>query len=138
MIWDEDHDERFIEAVERLYMAGLLSPVQFMGERKGCLTLIVAAKFYFSGTEAETQAYVRAVEVIGQSLDDPWTTEIGMFDRAADNPHQNNPGGIIADQGRRVQTYLENIDSLWRLGTKDFTPAHTADYRPLDRLLFNA
>lgn len=133
VIWDEDHDERVIDAVEGLYMAGLLSPIQFIGERKGFLTVIVAAKFYYSGTEADTQAYVNAVEAIGQSLDDAWTTEVGMFDRAPGNPHQNNPGGIIADQGRRVQTYLENIDGLWRLGTKDFTPALTEDYRRFDR-----
>src|SRR5688572_1906398 len=30
VIWDEDHDSRVIEAVERIYMAGLLSPIQFI------------------------------------------------------------------------------------------------------------
>ncbi|MCV0415731.1 MAG: hypothetical protein K5831_12745 [Brevundimonas sp.] len=133
VIWDEDHDERVIEAVERLYMAGLLSPVQFIGERKGMLTIIVAAKFYYSGTEADTQAYNRAVDAIGQSLDDAWPVEVGMFDRAPGNPHQNDPRGIISDQGRRVQTYLENIDGLWRLGTKDFSLAMTEEYRRPDR-----
>jgi hypothetical protein len=129
VIWDEDHDERIIEAVERLYMAGLLSPVQFIGERKGMLTVILAARFYFSGTEADTQAYVHAVEAIGHSLADAWSTDVGIFDRAPGNPHQNDPRGIISDQGRRVRTYLENIDGLWGLGTKDFSPAMTEDYR---------
>lgn len=134
VIWDEDHDERVIDAIERLYMAGLMSPVQFIGERKGFLTVIVAAKFQFSGTEADARAYTSAVEAIGQSLDDAWTTEVGWFDRAPGNPHQNNPGGIIADQGRRVQTYLEHIDGLWRLGTKDFAPTPAEEYRRLEGL----
>lgn len=133
VIWDEDHDERVIEAVERLYMAGLLSPVQFIGERKGMLTIIVAAKFYYNGTEADTQAYIRAVDAIGQSLDDAWPVDVGMFDRAPGNPHQNDPRAIISDQGRRVQTYLENIDGLWRLGTKDFSLSMTEEYRRPDR-----
>src|SRR4051812_6684669 len=37
VIWDEDHDARVMEAVEALYFSGLLSPVRFIGERKGSL-----------------------------------------------------------------------------------------------------
>ena len=47
--------------------------------------------------------------------------------------HQNDPRAIISDQGRRVQTYLENIDGLWRLGTKDFSLSMTEEYRRPDR-----
>lgn len=120
IIWDEDHDERVIEAVERIYMAGLLSPVQFIGERKGGLTAIVAAKFYFAGSEADTQAYSRAVEDITQSLDDAWPAQIGSFDRQPGSPHQNFYEGLINDTAHRVGVYLANIDSLWGLGTKAY------------------
>lgn len=123
VIWDEDHDERVIEAIERIYMAGLLSPVQFIGERKGGLTAIVAAKFYFTGTKADTEAYRRAVEVISQSLDDPWPAELGSFDRNPGSPAQSFFEGLISDTDHRVGLYLANIDSLWSLGTKAYRPA---------------
>ncbi|WP_063826450.1 hypothetical protein [Bradyrhizobium genomosp. I (2014)] len=130
VIWDEDHDERVIEAVERIYMAGLLSPVQFIGERKGGLTAIVAAKFYFSGSEAGTAAYRTAVEAIVQGLDDPWPAELGSFDRSPGNPHQNFFEGLIQDSDHRVGLYLGNIDSLWGLGTKPYLPAAPAYFPP--------
>lgn len=122
VIWDEDHDERVIEAIERIYMAGLLSPVQFIGERKGGLTAIVAAKFYFIGSEAETEGYRRALEAITQGLDDPWPAELGSFDRSPGSPHQSFFEGLIQDNDHRVGLYLANIDSLWSLGTKAYMP----------------
>jgi hypothetical protein len=42
VIWDEDHDERVIGVVERMYFAGLLHPVLFVGERKGSLTVVLS------------------------------------------------------------------------------------------------
>lgn len=122
VIWDEDHDERVIDAIERIYMAGLLSPVQFIGERKGGLTAIVAAKFFYSGTQSDTLAYNRSIEAITQQLDDPWNSEIGSFDRSYVNSHQNRYEGLINDNDDRVGIYLANIDSLWGLGTRDYVP----------------
>jgi hypothetical protein len=126
VVWDEDHDIRVIEAVERIYMAGLLSPIQFIGERKGGLTAIVAAKFYWSRSEAESGSYAREIEDISQGLisgiGDSWPSEVGCFDRSPGNPHQNFAKRIIAAEEHRVTTYLTNIDSLWRLGTKPYVP----------------
>lgn len=122
VIWDEDHDERIIDAIERIYMAGLLSPVQFIGERKGSLTAIVAAKFFYAGRQADNVAYHRSVETITQELDDPWNAMIGSFDRATGSSHQNNFEGLINDRDDRVGIYLANIDSLWGLGTRSYTP----------------
>lgn len=121
VIWDEDHDERVIDAIERIYMAGLLSPIQFIGERKGSLTAIVAARFYFSGADADTKAYHSAIEAITRDLPDSWPAEVGCFDRAPGNPHQNFYEGIISDTDHRIALYLANIDSLWRLGTRDYS-----------------
>jgi hypothetical protein len=42
VIWDEDHDARVMEAVETLYFSGLLSPVRFIGERKGSLSVLIS------------------------------------------------------------------------------------------------
>lgn len=122
VIWDEDHDTRVIQAIEDIYMAGLLSPVQFIGERKGALNVIVAAKYYFSGSEADTQRYQQAINEIAQSQDDPWPAEVGSFDRVPMGEHQCIVGGIINSDEHRVLTYLRNIDSLWSLGTKSFGP----------------
>jgi hypothetical protein len=122
VVWDEDHDERVIDVIERIYMAGLLSPVQFIGERKGGLTAVVAARFHFSGTEADTNAYRQAIETITESSDDPWSAQIGSFDRSPGSYHQNFYEGLINDNDHKVGLYLANIDSLWNLGTKPYGP----------------
>ncbi|ASE39106.1 hypothetical protein [Brevundimonas vesicularis] len=119
VIWDEDHDTRVIEAIERIHMASLLSPVQFIGERKGMLTIIVASKFWGDGGDLE--AYRLMVQAAIEPMDDYWPVEIGTFDRSgAMGPdwHQTNPAGIISDATHKVNVYLSNIDTLWKLGTK--------------------
>lgn len=125
VIWDEDHDTRIIEIIENIYMAGLLSPIQFIGERKGTLTVIVAAKFYFGGTP-DIQDYMQQLQTIcnKSTHGDHWPVEVGMFDRSpyypATDPHQTEVCAIINDEDHRIVTYLRNIDSLWQLGTKAF------------------
>ncbi len=134
VIWDEDHDTRVIEAVEQIYMAGLLSPVQFIGERKGMLTVIVAARFYF-WSDSGIEAYTRAINDISQSLDDSWPAEVGSFDRSPDSVQmgwlQTSTAGLISDTDHRVNTYLTNVDSLWRLGTKPFVVAKETEWPPM-------
>jgi hypothetical protein len=124
VIWDEDHDTRVIEVIEEIYMAGLLSPVQFIGERKGALTVIVAAKFYYAGSEICLDDYTRQLNDISANAGnrDHWPTEIGMFDRSPGIIHQTEVRGLISAEEHRVITYLRNIDSLWSLGTKDIVP----------------
>jgi len=125
VIWDEDHDTRVIEVIEQIYMAGLLSPVQFIGERKGFLTVIVAAKFYWHGSDADTQNYIDQITHIAANAShgDYWQAEVGMFDRSPMDPtHQTELHGLIAAEEHRVITYLRNIDSLWGLGTKPYAP----------------
>jgi len=124
VIWDEDHDTRVIDVIEQIYMEGLLSPVQFIGERKGLLTVIVAAKFYFAHPESYMQDYLRRLNDISTDPNhgDSWPTELGFFDRQAGSPHQTDLQGLIAADAHRVQTYVRNIDSLWSLGTKPFKP----------------
>ncbi|RYY74607.1 MAG: hypothetical protein EOO52_13665 [Gammaproteobacteria bacterium] len=124
VIWDEDHDTRVIEAVERIYMAGLLSPIQFIGERKGNLFIVVAAKFWCGWqTEADIDRYTRQIQDIANDLKDgdAWPVEMGYFDRSLSwPPHQTSTGGIIQDTKERTITYLRHIDSLWSLGTKPY------------------
>lgn len=121
VIWDEDHDTRVISVIEKLYIAGLLSPVQFIGERKGLLSLIVAARFYFHGKEDIINNYKKQVNDVSTNIGfDSWPSEVGSFDRVPMGEPQCNLGGIIAAEEHRVLTYLKNIDSLWTLGTKEY------------------
>jgi hypothetical protein len=124
VIWDEDHDTRVVPVVEAIYMAGLLSPVQFIGERKGNLTVIVAAKFYFD-VYTDIAAYTEKLQHISEQTSggDFWPVEVGMFDRSSDSPHQTKLHGLVMAEEHRVITYLRNIDSLWSLGTKPYRPA---------------
>lgn len=128
VIWDEDHDTRIIAVIEQIYMAGLLSPIQFIGERKGCLTAIVAAKFYYHNAEEDLDAYTNALgdRVTNAIQDDVWSIGVGLFDRSPGSPHQTDLKGLINAEEHRSITYLRNIDSLWNLGTKQFEPTpHT-------------
>lgn len=133
VIWDEDHDTRVIEVLDDIYMAGLLSPIQFIGERKGTLTVIVAAKFYYADTETSLNEYVQKLNEISANTSnrDSWPAEVGMFDRSPDSPHQTEVQGLISADEHRVITYLRNIDSLWCLGTKDYvSQSRMAALRP--------
>jgi hypothetical protein len=127
IIWDEDHDTRVIDAVEAIYMAGLLSPVQFIGERKGYLTIIIASIFW--GDDGKNyDDYIKKIEAICSDLKhgDSWNIEIGMFDKA-EHWHQTETKGIIADSEYKVSLYLRNIDSLWNLGTKKYHQPKSSD-----------
>lgn len=129
VIWDEDHDIRVIDAVEEIYMAGLLSPIQFIGERKGHLHIIVAAKFYLTHDQGTLNAYLQQLNAISGNLNhrDYWPTEVGMFERSLDSPQHTALYGLIDADEHRVITYVRNIDSLWNLGTKPFTPRPCSD-----------
>jgi hypothetical protein len=130
IIWDEDHDERVIKAIETIYMEGLLPPVQFIGERKGFLTVIVAAKFYFHHDESVIKNYTSNINRIANDLEfDHWQAEVGIFDRIPES-HQNDPRGIIADDNHKIMLYIRNIDSLWNLGTKAYIPNLIPPWKP--------
>ena len=120
VIWDEDHDTRIFNVIERLYVAGLLSPIQFIGERKAMLTVIVAAKFYYIGSVKDLNNYQNQVADIAKNVEnDCWSVDVGSFDRA-EGDHQCDTQGIIAASEYKVLTYLKNIDNLWSLGTREF------------------
>ena len=130
VIWDEDHDERVINVIERIYMAGLLSPVQFIGERKGALSIVLAARYYCGSSDdfrgAEFDKLVRPL--VSDVNGDSWNLELGCFDRhdSCARGHQTELPSIIQDNDEVAFTYLKNIDNLWRLGTKDWSPKATS------------
>ena len=118
IIWDEDHDTRVIDIIEKLYVSKLLSPVLFIGERKGSVTVIVEKAFYYS---SGSYAYFRSkLEDLANDSNDPWCVEAGYYDREIDSVCVSSQV-IINAPGKQVSTYLNNIDNLWALGLKDYS-----------------
>ncbi len=123
VIWDEDHDRRVITVIEALYMADLLAPVQFIGERKAFLTIIIAARTWSYGiTLEEYQKRAEAVVLAALNNQDYWNVEVGIFDRSEGSPHQRDTMSIIAAPYFQVSSYMVAIDAMWSLGTKPFAP----------------
>ena len=110
VIWDEDHDERVIEAISELYFRGLLAPVRFIGERKGSLTLLLDAKTLDRWDGAALKSYGYAVGEVSQGLEDAWTATV---DAVLGHDHS-----IIHAPHESVSVYLQNIQMLWQLGQK--------------------
>ncbi len=113
VIWDEDHDIRVLQAIERIYLAGALPAFKFIGERKAMLTAILATLATSrTRTEALGNVLRRACyDVHGDS----WCPEI-ISSNSTHFP-------IIGDADDKVALYLRNIDMLWHLGTKTATEA---------------
>ena len=120
VIWDEDHDTRIIPVLENLYFAGLLYPVQFVGERTGGITAILAAKHCFANSQEDFENYkAKFAKIAGEVDEDWWSTDFGLFDKTLvdGNPHQTDLMGLIADREKKVDTYVRNIDNLWSIGS---------------------
>jgi hypothetical protein len=128
VVWDEDHDTRVIPLLEKLYLEGLLSPVQFIGERKGILHVVFAARYALNTDDAKLSEHKDRIEEISESglCSDSWPAEFGFFDR---NPcpisdcgyHQCEPPSIINAQRHLVLDFMRHIDALWSLGTYEYT-----------------
>jgi hypothetical protein len=108
VIWDEDHDLRVIEAIQRIYIAGLLPRFTIFGERKGCFTAIIKGEFK---DESQREWLSGRVHAITCNLDnDSWPASSVELD-SPDNK-------IISDTPERVNLYIENLIMLWELGLK--------------------
>lgn len=108
VIWDEDHDTRVIEAIHRIYTAGLLSLFTFYGENKAILTCLTSANIrHISDSNAEQ------IQALCSDIDqDYWQASFGTMTRSQ--------GFVTGDEKSRV-LYLSNIDMLWQLGPKTIT-----------------
>ncbi|MGH7592632.1 MAG: hypothetical protein ACRELE_02070 [Gemmatimonadales bacterium] len=114
VIWDEDHDERVIDALEMLYFGGLLAPVRFIGERKGNLSVLIDAKTLEAWDHGAFKGYREALGDISRGLEDPWPVTVG--------PVLGPKQSIIHAAPENVITYLQNIQLLWQLGMKPGEP----------------
>jgi len=119
VIWDDDHDTRIIPVLEEMLMAGLLPGVQFIGEHKGTLTIVLAACTYF---EIDPTAFTNKVEKLSAAAQDYWQVEVGLFDRSEGNlkvQHQCDFQSLVGGADADI-AYLFMIDAMWSLGTKEW------------------
>jgi hypothetical protein len=120
VIWDDDHDSRIIPVIEEMLMAGLLPGVQFVGEHKGTLTVILAARTYW---EIDLDAFKTKVASLTQAAGDFWDVRVGMFDHSPHSlrtGHQCDFQEIIGLSNEATHAYLLAIDGMWNLGTKEW------------------
>jgi len=109
IVWDEDHDERQLEPIFKLYCAGLLPSFTMFGERKGALTAIASPQLIKSPSYCSflTEELQKACDKMANG--DWWSTEIGWL---------NDPHGIVNDEEADVSLYLRTLNMLWGLGLK--------------------
>jgi len=115
VLWDEDHDTRIIEVIEKLYIENMLAPILFIGERKGGVNVIVDKIFYDNADLRKS--FEQKLDNIAQSLDDPWCSDLGYMDITT---KVVNPEAIIKSDQNKVSVYLNNIYNLWSLGQKEY------------------
>jgi hypothetical protein len=108
IIWDEDHDKRVLEPIEKIYYAGLLSQFLMFGERKGAFVGVLARDMT---ADVRFLALSDRVKEITRSVaGDAWPAQLLEIDAAA--------GQIIRDGPAKVELYLSNLRMLWDLGSK--------------------
>ncbi|MBR0868529.1 hypothetical protein ACFLEY_05295 [Bradyrhizobium sp. YCK136] len=117
VIWDEDHDERVFQPIERLYRSGDLPSFIIFGERKGMFFGLVAPRFVAGRRAGAEAALRRSCQDVGG---DAWSTQLGS---------EHDPGGvgIINAEEKKVVLYLSTINMLWALGPKDIVEQETPD-----------
>jgi len=127
VIWDEDHDTRIIPVIEEMLMAGMLPGVQFIGERKGMVTVILAAPTH----EIDTVAYGERISNFADLIHgDWWGCEVGMFDNQVTSlrtQHQCDFGSLVYADSTTAHAFLLTIDQMWQLGTKEYVAADAPD-----------
>jgi hypothetical protein len=108
IIWDEDHDKRVLEPIEKLYFAGLLSQFLMFGERKGSFVAVLSRDMT---QDIKFLSLADQVTEITRSVaGDSWPTQLLEIEASA--------GQIISDQPEKVHLYLRTLQMVWELGSK--------------------
>jgi hypothetical protein len=105
VIWDEDHDIRVIEPIEKIYRCGLLSSFLMFGESKGVFTAVLTDHF-----RSGRAALLHKLNGITQQLEDPWPARAVGLGAASLS--------IVSARAEDVMLYLRNLVMLWNLGVK--------------------
>ena len=111
IIWDEDHNIRIIDVIIDLHTRGLLSPVRYIGERKGMLTVLLAPDVVNNWELKTLERYCNNVSNVCNSPGNNWSSTVCSVDTLEEH-------SIIQAGTEHVTTYLKNINILWDLGIK--------------------
>lgn len=110
VVWDEDHDDRVLLPIERLYRSGNLPSFIMFGERKGGLSGVVSPKLHPPQYASRVAAAKEALQNASRAVDnDYWPSDVVAV---------NSPGGLISADESSVMLYLSTIKMLWNLGLK--------------------
>jgi hypothetical protein len=104
VIWDEDHDDRVVQAIEGCYRRTILSSFIALREQKGTFIGILAPglpNFRSSSVSDQLHAIAEEVEL------DVWTSVIATVEE---------PHGIGSCPDDQLSLYLKNLKMLWKLG----------------------
>ena len=119
LIWDEDHDTRVIEVLEKLYETEMIFDLQFVGERKGYFSAVMRQSVLFCRNDVWLESFESNLQeflndVGGDPTQEQWGDSWGC-----DVSHISSPNnGIIHDHADSVTEYLQSIQDHWRLGFK--------------------
>lgn len=125
--WDDDHDERVIEVIERMLLAGLLRDALMVGERKGSLTVGIDPRSpgydFTCGPENGWRRHpsILALEKRIEACvpdSDPWGVNVERMVTAA-SYHPDVYGHDEPTWQRDAALRLAAIDARWKLGVKD-------------------
>jgi len=111
VVWDEDHDPRVIEVIEAVYFAGLLGPVQVVGERKASMTFLFDPASRLNA-DGERTAYEAALVKFNPDTDE-------FFKEVAEPGYSGN---LVQSEGARAVRFVDHIRDLHKLGQKPPTP----------------
>lgn len=118
VFWDDDHDIRIIQLLEEMLFAGLLPGVQFIGEHKGELNVILAARTFF---QIDSKKYGQRLSELSSVTGDRWTVRVGMIDvspASRQTGHQCDYVNLIGLPHHETDAFLVTLDAMWQLGTK--------------------
>lgn len=125
IIWDEDHDNRVIEVIEKAYSEMIFYPVLFIGERKAMLTIIVNVTFFefLQNNQKFMKSFIDKWVHICSNVGggDVWSFNISAgFEKSFESVDEfyrfSHGSPIIHDISEKVSTYLRNINNIWSLG----------------------
>ena len=103
VIWDRDHDSRIIWVAEQLYVRLLLHSVLFIGESESRVTILTAGV----GTNEFEVGLKEICDRVPSYCSD---ISVGVFRSSC---------GYITHESNEVAAYLEGINILWSLGTRE-------------------
>ena len=109
IIWDEDHDTRVINVIEKIYQEGLLPCFSIFGERKAGFSALFCSERDDIPLHIKVSVQQRCEETISNIYNDVWHVQLGTLMRSQ---------GIINANDEDIVLYLKNINMLWKLGSK--------------------